>query len=237
MEDLEGFLFRSTILMLVRRLIWNAAWYEERYPGDRIAVIETFERDYLLGNFGFNRRERRELSKLVFDSLDASRRKIPKGVEQKLLNSAKENQQRCQLCGRNIDYSIDRNDELSYSLDHIWPQSLGGESEEWNLQVTHKRCNSKRQDIADVSDAHYEHFHVKHNWSSDERDSFWKELNWQFRIAAAMKADFTCEICKNPEQIDESDGELYFSLMNRDENFNIFNIQVTCYEHLRLPRP
>jgi len=227
---LEEFLLRSTTLMLVRRLIWNASWYETRYSGDKLTVIEVFEKDYLGGSLGFHRRERRDLGRLVFDALHVSRKKIPKSVRRKLHDRARALNQRCELGGCVIDYDGE-NTCSSFSLDHIWPHSLGGVSEEWNLKVACKRCNSKRQNLVEASDAHYEHFHVKNDWSSGENDSFRKELNWDFRLAALLQAGFQCEMCDMP--VEKMEGGLDFLLKNKDENYNMFNILVACSRHRR----
>jgi hypothetical protein len=233
MFDLEGYLLRSTVLMIMRRLIWNASWYLKRYSGEKLSIIEIFERDYLLGHFGFNRRERRELSKLVFDAFDASNADVSGRLKQKLIQNAKVKNFQCRLCGDVIDYSGDV-EHLSPSLDHIWPRSLGGESEEWNLQITHKECNNRRNNLLEVSDTHYEHFHVKSAWSSNSEDSYWNEFKWEFRLAALLRADFRCEVCKEPLPIYEMNENIHYSIVNRDENLNIFNVQVTCDRHKKL---
>lgn len=236
MRELEDILFQSTVLMLTRRFISNAAWYVKRYPGDPIAVIEIFDRDYLQGSLGFAKDERRVVRLLIFDSLKASESEILNRTSNTIFARAKNTNQRCKLCGKAIDFTLKSTDPQAFSLDHIWPKSLGGESEEWNLQVTHKSCNTQRLNIANESDTHYEHFNVKSIWTDNSQDSFWKEFNWQFRFAALMKAKFRCEVCKESESesIDNMDMDYHYSLKNREENYNLFNIQVTCDKHKKI---
>ncbi|MCP4105869.1 MAG: hypothetical protein GY749_10080 [Desulfobacteraceae bacterium] len=92
-----------------------------------------------------------------------------------------------------------------------------------------KNCNDKRHNIVEASDVHYEHFHVKTGWSPDKEDSFWKELKWDFRIAALLKDNFKCTICETP--ITDMEGGPDFSKYNRDEIYHMFNIRVTCGKH------
>lgn len=228
-EELEEFLMRSTILMLLRRLLWNARWYEKRYIEKPIAE-ERFEQDYLIGTLGFERKDRRELMKLISDSLDAGKKKISPGLFSKLKKESRESGKRCEICGCEIDYSS-KDSLSSFSLDHKWPHSLGGVSEKRNLRVSCKRCNDIRQNTAEASDVHYEHFHVKTDWSSDKQDNFWKELNRSFRIAALLKSEFRCEMCGEP--VTRMEGGPDFFRKRRDEIYHIFNIQVVCGKHRR----
>jgi 5-methylcytosine-specific restriction endonuclease McrA len=234
MDDLEQYLFRSTALMVLRRLIWNVAWYTNAYCGERLAIVELYEQEYLLGHFGFDRRERRELSKLAFDAFDASLAAIPDALRLRLFREAVDNQERCRLCGKEIDFA-GNNRHLSFSLDHIWPWKLGGESEEWNLRVAHRICNERRQDLVEASDTHYEHFHVKEPSTANERDSYWKELNWEFRFASLFRAGFKCEVCRVAIPLHQLEGTLHYSARSRAENLNMFNVQVTCDKHMKLP--
>jgi hypothetical protein len=229
MDELEDFLLRSTVLMVLRRLIWNASWYEKRFV-DRSITIERFEKDYLLEVFGFGRKDRLLISKLVFESLDATKRDISPGLFTELKKQARNRNQRCEICGRIIDYDA-TDTQNAFSLDHLWPQSLGGLSEAWNLRTSCKNCNSRRQNIVEASDVHYEHFHVKTDQTSDPGDSFWKQLNNEFRIAALMRADFECEICG--ESVENMEEGPAFVTREREENFHIFNIQVYCKKHNR----
>ena len=50
----------------------------------------------------------------------------------------------CQLCNKPIDLTLDYPDQMSYSIDHKIPRSLGGTHDQKNLQAAHLSCNSKR---------------------------------------------------------------------------------------------
>lgn len=227
MIELEDFLLRSTALMVLRRLIWNASWYENRF-GESRAI--RFEKDYLLGVLGFIRQDRLLISKLVFEALDASKKNISLGLFRNLKKQARNRSQCCEMCGCTIDYDTNGLPN-SFSLDHIWPQSLGGLSEESNLRVACNDCNSRRQNIVEASDVHYEHFHVKTDWSPDPTDSFWAQFKNEFRMAALLRSAFQCEICG--ESVESMEGGPDFVPRDRDENLHIFNVQVQCKRHRR----
>lgn len=44
---------------------------------------------------------------------------------------------RCYFCGRKV-----KREDVHF--DHVWPISRGGPHEEWNIAVTHSRCNLKK---------------------------------------------------------------------------------------------
>ena len=49
---------------------------------------------------------------------------------------------RCGLCYRKIDKRLNGNHQMSATLDHIIPVSLGGDHLYLNVQAAHRRCNS-----------------------------------------------------------------------------------------------
>jgi len=226
-DELEGFLMKSTALMLLRRLLSNARWYENRFPEPAIA-IERFDRDYLLGTFGFRPDERKILVRLVVRSLDASAENIPQGLRRAMKDRTHQLDRGCDICGSKLDFDSESS-HSAFSLDHIWPRSLGGVSDEWNLRVTCKSCNENRQSIIEACDTHYEHFQVKSDWSADKESSFWKEFNWGFRIAAIMQAEYKCEMCGTPIT-NMVEGHTFIRRDN-DESYHMFNVKLICAKH------
>jgi len=66
---------------------------------------------------------------------DSSRSKIPPQRRETVI---KRDKQICQLCG---DIVVNKED---IEIDHIYPYSLGGLNEEYNLMVTHSECNKNK---------------------------------------------------------------------------------------------
>lgn len=229
MPDLEDYLLRSTVLMVHRRLMANASWYLSRKV-EEASAFQSFERDFLGDMSDFSRNDQRFLANLTFDAVKESKKDIPSGLYKRLRSEAKGRNARCKIGGCAIDYDADAASHCSFSLDHMWPQSLGGSSEEWNLQVACSDCNSIRKDLVEASDAHYEHFHVKlERPANGQATSFLSELHKVFRIAALIRADFRCEMCGLP--VDSTESDMDFVLPNRNETYNIFNIMVACAHH------
>lgn len=218
--------------MLLRRLLWNAEWFTQEYRLDIVELPKFLENRYLREAFNIqDLSQRKHLSRLITNAYDASQSKISPSLHENLKARAEKINQKCELRGCSIDYQK-TNDEIdSFSLDHIWPRTLGGESQEYNLQTTCKRCNSLKQNIGNYSDIHYEHFHVKRNQTEDKQSSYWREFNNQFRIGVLMRAGFQCEVCG--EHVSRMNNGLSFIPKNKSENINIFNVIVTCDRHAK----
>jgi len=225
--QLEEFLLRSTALMLLRRLLWNAQWYESRFV-DEAVTMSRYEKDYLSDVTRLSSIELHRLCIMVYNAVRASKKDISPGLFNSLRKRAETSSQRCQLGGCAIDYSA-KDGHNAFSLDHIWPQSLGGSSEDWNLRVACKDCNTKRQNLVEAADSHYEHFHARTDGPAGAPNSLPSELNSSFRLAALLRADFRCELCGS--RVDETAGGLDFVRSNRYENYHMFNIQVMCDSH------
>lgn len=51
----------------------------------------------------------------------------------------------CALCGKPIDYDLPARHPMSFELDHIVPQSRGGDPWAWdNTQPAHRICNQRK---------------------------------------------------------------------------------------------
>lgn len=50
----------------------------------------------------------------------------------------------CRLCGKKIDNSLDSNDAMAATIDHIIPLTKGGEHAWSNVQLAHRSCNSSK---------------------------------------------------------------------------------------------
>lgn len=229
LEDLEKYLLRSTSFMLLRKLIWNALFYINTYV-DLDQSRQCFDRDYLVRCLGFNSQERREILKMTFDCVAERNRDISNGLLNRLKAEAKLTGSRCSLCGREINYEAN-GEYNSFSLDHIWPRSLGGNSDEWNLRTSCKQCNDKRQNLADSCDVHYEHFHISVMDDSEDKTNFKKEFEWKYRFAALFKSDLKCEMCGVP--ISQAGGEFDFIPIRTEEIINMFNVKTVCSKHIK----
>jgi hypothetical protein len=86
------------------------------------------------------------LGRLIKDSLVSSRHAISKTLRAHMLSWALANHPRCYLCDTTLTFSLsDTKDRHDITLDHVWPQAYGGDSNEDNLLPACRHCNESRK--------------------------------------------------------------------------------------------
>jgi hypothetical protein len=80
------------------------------------------------------------------DASTAASRGIPQGVRNSLTRWAMKQHRHCYSCGMPLDFN-GQDLNLKFTLDHLWPQSFGGDSEDWNLLPACHNCNNWRKDL------------------------------------------------------------------------------------------
>jgi 5-methylcytosine-specific restriction endonuclease McrA len=89
-----------------------------------------------------------KLVRQVIASLEAAKRGISKGTKNLIKNPAKRQGAVCYLCGQVLTFESE-NVHSYITIDHIWPQCFGGESELENLLPACLSCNtSKKKNFA-----------------------------------------------------------------------------------------
>ncbi len=83
------------------------------------------------------------LLRLLSAAIQSSGRSISSGTIAKLKRFAIESHSHCYICGRLLDFQV-HDIETSFSAEHLWPSSYGGDSVEENLLPACKRCNSAK---------------------------------------------------------------------------------------------
>jgi hypothetical protein len=89
------------------------------------------------------------IPRLTKESVVAANHGIPETLRKKILREASRNSEKCYLCGCQLNYSLSADESRAddVTIDHIWPQSYGGDSIEENLLPACRSCNSnKKQD-------------------------------------------------------------------------------------------
>ncbi|WP_224245012.1 HNH endonuclease [Hyalangium gracile] len=212
---------------MLRRLLANAHWYEHKYDQPDIPIHEEkFENEYLRYHLSFESRDARQLAALTYKALDASKANYTNHTFKTIKERSARQSLRCELCGGEIDYATaDSKDPKRFSLDHIWPRSLGGTSDEDNLRVTCGGCNEFRQNYTSAADMHYEHWHVK---VPEASESFLKEADRKFRLAVNLRSNFACQRCDRP--VSALPDGLRLEARSREENHNIFNSISVCID-------
>jgi len=221
MNILESVIYESSLLMVLRHLIVTADWYRRQFENTNVDFEDIFETKCLKNHFSFGSTKSRELSNLAFNAMRTSRQDITKSTKKKLHQTYEFYKNSCYLCGGEIDYK--NNNSFNYlSLDHIWPQSLGGSSDEYNLNPACKKCNENRQEIVCFSDIHYEHFNIR---TPKDDASYSNEFKWHFRFGVIFRALCKCELCGGKIS---SSGGIDFQPREDSQALSAFNSMVVC---------
>lgn len=137
------------VLHLARRLIAAALEIVNSRPEwDLVAdsdikqmILDTMVLDYFLV---------REVNARLVPAVAAARTVISSGTRKQLRAESQRNAPWCYLCGTALDYA-DADSPVSFTLDHVWPQSYGGDSDYDNLLPACRSCNNRKGHAASWS--------------------------------------------------------------------------------------
>lgn len=103
--------------------------------------LTTYIREYLgvYDKAPFNK-----LYRHVIEGRRATTGGIPAGVKRSIQSAARRKSETCYMCGQVLNHD-DPTCPAAITIDHIWPQCFGGESEEENLLPACHSCNSKKK--------------------------------------------------------------------------------------------
>ncbi len=130
------------VLHLTRRLVVAAsAIVGSRPEWDGLAdreikqmILDTMLVDYFLVG---------EINARLVPAVRAARRGISSGTRMQLRSESKRDSPWCYLCGTDLDYDSP-DSPASFTLDHVWPQAYGGDSDYDNLLPACKSCNGRK---------------------------------------------------------------------------------------------
>ena len=85
-----------------------------------------------------------KLLRLSLDSVLASNETVSKGLAGEMKAWSQKRHPNCYLCGMRLNFQT-KNEDDSYTLDHIWPRSFGGHSDVGNLLPACWQCNNRHK--------------------------------------------------------------------------------------------
>lgn len=218
-------LYSSSINYMVRRLITTAEFLNRRCnkqglpePHRRLIIeLRTFIRD----ETDIPHSATEKILALLVECLHVRQKQPTPMTKKRIKRLARDRSVRCYICGRELDY-----DELeSVTVDHVWPNALGGKDEDFNLKAACPSCNRNKATHIDASDFHYEEICLV---GDKEDDGFQPELCTHYRVALWAKSNYRCIICGQPAAYV---GELQFARNNLNDSWHFINIDAYCGRH------
>jgi hypothetical protein len=137
------------VLHLVRRLIAAASKIVGSRPEwDLVAdsdikqmIVDTMVVDYFLVN---------DIHARLVPAVAAARREISSGTRKQLKAESQRDAPWCYLCGAELEDAA-ADSPVFFTLDHVWPQAYGGDSDYDNLLPACQSCNHRKGHAASWS--------------------------------------------------------------------------------------
>ncbi len=216
--------YDSTINYLIRTLIKTAEYLRRKYESDNFPpeqfIIEL--RKFLKSNIRLDDNDCEKLLAILQICLEVKSKSLKGAMKRQVRRNLNENQElRCYICGRALS-SANKED---IHTDHIFPQTMGGATEEFNLKVACKKCNENKSEYIDSTDFHYEQMCFV---SEKGTKSFNIELERKYQIAIWAKSQYSCSICGKPAL---EVGRLDFGRINLSDSWHFLNMEAYCNEH------
>ena len=214
--ELLSLIHSSLINYLVRRLVVTAEYHRRTYTGEWKTRLRKYLRDYTR----IPDKHHTPLLELLSRCLSAKDEPITDGTRNKVKKSERDKGHGCYVCGGSMDYGKP-NQPNSHTLDHLWPNALGGSSDEENLRGACQICNSSvKQDFIDASDYHYEEISLV---SGDH----W---NGHHRGAVFSRTKFRCGYCDQPAY---RVGKLKVGRREDEDSWHFLNLAPYCPTHFQ----
>ncbi len=222
------YVYESSINHMVRRLITGAKFVRRQCKNEGREADEGYLvnqiRKFVNSNVVLPKNRTELVVIFLLASINLKRRET-KGVAEHLRrNSGGRPIETCYICGKSLDFhSKDQHD--SVEVEHIWPNTFGGQSREFNYKLACHACNQVKKDAIDAADFHYEHICVDAN---KEDNSFNNQMKREFKMALWAKCQYSCNKCKAPAS---EVGELCLCRKEPTDSWHFFNIDAYCQRH------
>lgn len=141
--DYRAYFQEAVAINLTSRLIRHAENIGKSFDSEDPAFLQYL--DQAIAHAGIEKLNGKgRLSRLTRDAFKQTTRNISNGLRRKMLNQAARQNECCYLCGITMSYNGDPG-HRAVTLDHVWPRSFGGDSDEENLLPACSGCNSRKK--------------------------------------------------------------------------------------------
>lgn len=100
--------------------------------------------EYLNEFLNIPKEQRQRLVRLASAAAEASDREMSKGLKSQMRDWAIDQHPHCYMCSVQLDFT-NSDPDTSFTRDHVWPSSYGGDSVLENLLPACGKCNSERK--------------------------------------------------------------------------------------------
>ena len=225
-EAWSEFIEQATCLFFVGRLIRLARHLDSLHCDEKLVRRELSS--FINNDVGLSRDELHKWVQLTISAADVSRLDCSDGIAKSMKAWAKKDRPICYLCGVNLDFGDKSNAKNTYTLEHIWPRSFGGDSSDIdNLLPACKLCNSARKKgFAMWSATAIHSVNLKVMASENARSRLEGPIKYAihqrhlWRVAVENRVTFKTAALKVgpwqqiPEFIDSNDSGHFFNLKN-----------------------
>lgn len=176
------------VLHLVRRLVAAGAKIASARP-ELDYVAESEIKQMILDTMIVDYNHIGEIYSRLEPAVAAARSSISAGTRKQLKSESRRERPWCYLCSVELDYET-QDAPSSFTLDHVWPQAFGGNSDPENLLPACGACNSRKGHAASWSLYPIQALVHGYRPSSDDLEKLPKEARFAVlaRSAAAEAA-------------------------------------------------
>jgi ribosomal protein S14 len=227
--ELSELAYDSTINYMTRRLITTAKFLKRRVEADGLpdSVFADRLRNFVENEISLPKGKRELVFTLLFECARVSGRNSSERLSRMKRTAIREGRDlRCYFCGIATNL-VEDNKHDSPTLDHVWPNSLGGTNSDPNFRVICFNCNNSKATFIDASDFHYEEICLS---LGKEDTHFSNEMKRQYEVAIWAKSAFECTRCGKAAVYM---GKLQFSRRSVRDSWHFLNIDAYCQEHAR----
>lgn len=218
--------YQSSLNYLVRRLIRTAQSIKKNCNGLSDFMFYERLRNFIKSELEIFPGKVEGIFILLIECLKNSSDKPSQKTKDRIIRKAKEQNLKCYFCGCDLDF-IQPNLPESAEIEHLWPNSLGGDSSDSNLVVSCRKCNQAKCDYIDSSDFHFEEICLN---ATDDFKEFSTQMKREYEVALWGKNDFSCTHgkCKSSPK---NSGEFTLVKRNYNDSWHFLNIDAYCPQH------
>lgn len=221
-EDWVEAFKEMTVLQLVRRLIVAGGVHFRQWWSTDDAILERKIKDMILDTMVIHWDTVNVIYERLLPAIRSSRKGVSDGLHSKILASAKREKPYCYLCGIELNF-ITNEEDNSATVDHVWPRAYGGDSVFENLLVACRVCNRLKADTPSWAMYHIQSLVV--DVDKLELLPKWTRLAIRTREAQTVA---------NREKVSLRDAFLSLQLTNESISDNIMPIDALNPEIYRL---